>query len=127
MQNHTSLSPRDTLADIQIALKEAREPLLRTRLKAILLRKQDKTPQEIATQLIVSDRSVTGWVLRYNEGGMTALHTKQSGRPTGNPKWNGDIFDDLTKEIDKGGYWSVPRMQEWIKKHHQKSIPEQTV
>ena len=36
-------------------------------------------------------------------------------------------FEELCKEIDKGGYWSIPKMQEWIEKHHHKAIPEQTV
>jgi transposase len=127
MKHHTPLSPKDTLEELSIALKATHDPQLKMRLKAILLRKKEKTPQEIAGQLMVSDRSVTWWILRYNKGGVGALKTRPSGRPEGNPIWDASLFEDLTKEIDKGGYWSIPRMQEWLKKHHNKDIPEQTV
>jgi len=127
MQLHTVLNPRHSLEELRGALTVAREPLFKTRLKAIILRKQDKSPQEIALQLMVSDRSVTSWVLRYNEGGLPTLHTKPAGRPGGNPVWDQEIFDDLAHEIDKGGYWSIPCMQKWIKDHRKESIPEQTI
>ena len=127
MQHHTPLAPRDTLAEIQGALQRTRNALEKVRLKAIILRKKDKTPQEIRNQLMVSDRSVIEWVRRYNEGGISALTVTKGGRPEGNPKWDKDIFEDLAKEIDKGGYWSIPRMQEWIKREKRKEIPEQTV
>ena len=60
-------------------------------------------------------------------GGFSALASNKGGRPEGNPKWDAEIFEALAKKIDKGGYWSIPRMQEWINKHRQKDIPEQTV
>ena len=42
--------------------------------------------------------------------------------------WDTRIFDDLTKEIDKGGrYWSIPLMCAWIKDHKKTDIPENTV
>lgn len=56
------------------------------------------------------------------------LISNKGGRPEGNPKWDTAIFDALVKEIDtKKGYWSIPRMQQWIREHHKKEIPEQTV
>jgi transposase len=78
-------------------------------------------------RLTVDASSVTEWIHRYNEKGTDALVSNKGGRPEGNPKWDQSIFDDLAKEIDKGGYWSVPRMQAWLKKHKNKEIPEQTV
>ena len=43
-------------------------------------------------------------------------------------KWDQSIFDDLVKEIDKGGrYWSIPLMQKWLKEHKKQDIPESTV
>ena len=52
----------------------------------------------------------------------------KGGRPEGNPTWDRAIFDELIKEIDKGGrYWSVPLMHEWIKEKYKKEIPENTV
>ena len=127
MKQHITLRSRDSLARLEQVAKKARDPALKVRLKSIALRRQGKTPHEIAGLLVVTDHSVTNWINRYNEGGISALATKPSGRPEGNPKWDGDIFNELIKEIDKGGYWSIPRMQDWIAKHHQVNIPEQTV
>jgi transposase len=67
------------------------------------------------------------WITKYNSGGSLALASNLGGRSEGNPKWDAEIFDELAKEIDKGGYWSIPRMQDWIKTHKKKEVPEQTV
>jgi transposase len=66
-------------------------------------------------------------VAAYNTGGIDGLAMSKGGRPEGNPKWESSIFNDLIKEIDKGGYWSIPLMQDWIARHHAVNIPEQTV
>ena len=91
------------------------------------MKKKGKKRYEIVEQLTVDAKSVTTWLARYNEGGADALVSNKGGRPEGNPKWDGSVFEALAKEIDKGGYWSIPRMKEWIAKHHNKEIPEQTV
>ena len=127
MKHHITLRAHDATARLEEAAKHTRDPALRVRLKAIVLRKQGKTPQKIAELLVVTDRSVTGWIRRYNQGGITGLTTRPSGRKEGNPKWDASIFNDLTREIDKGGYWSIPRMQDWIARRHAVNIPEQTV
>jgi transposase len=127
MKQHIALCAHDSLQDLEIALKKVRDPAEKTRLKAIILRKQGKSPQEIAERLMVTDRSVTGWILLYNKGGKQGLATKPPGRAEGNPKWDASVFEKLAKEIDKGGYWSIPKMQEWLKRNCDKYIPEQTV
>lgn len=127
MKKHIILSPHDSTDSLLVAVKKTRDLGEKNRLKAILLRKQGKTPQEIAESLVVTDRSVTGWIIRYNKEGSAGLASRQGGRPEGNPKWDAEIFDDLAKEIDKGGYWSIPRMQEWLRENKKKTIPEQTV
>ena len=127
MKNHITLCEHDSITDLEIAIKKTQDSSLKVRLKAILLRRKGKTPQEVAESLMVTDRSITGWVIHYNKDGIAGLHTKQGGRPVGNPKWDASIFKELAKEIDKGGYWSIPRMQEWLRKNHKKDIPEQTV
>jgi transposase len=77
--------------------------------------------------LSVSDHSITNWVHIYNKGGIHALATNKGGRPKGSTVWKDDIFADLAKAIDKGGYWSIPIMQKWLTEHHAVHIPEQTV
>ena len=88
---------------------------------------QGKKRFEIVERLTVDAKSVTTWLQRYNEKGTPALLSNKGGRPEGNPKWDTTIFTDLAKEIEKGGYWSIPRMQEWLTTHKKKSVPEQTV
>ena len=127
MKHHIPLAPHDTVEQLAKALKHAHDPIFTMRLRAIVLRKRGNDPQEIAASLFVSDRSVRNWVMLYNAGGITALTPKPKGRSEGNPKWGASLFEDLAKEIDKGGYWSIPRMQAWLKKHHTKDIPEQTI
>lgn len=128
MRVHVPLRAHDTESQLQAALKEASDPILKGRLKAIVLRKQGYDPQEIAQRLMVSDRAVRQWVTAYNESGRTGLAPKQGGRPKGSGVvWDASIFEALAKEIDKGGYWSIPRMRAWIKEYHRKDIPEQTV
>ena len=127
MRNHISLRAHDAEQQLEKALKRALDPIQKMRLKAIILRKQGNDPQEIAERLLISDRAVRAWITLYNEKGVAGLAPKPPGRNEGNPKWDTSIFDTLAREIDKGGYWSIPKMQEWIKAQHKEDIPEQTV
>jgi transposase len=125
--SHITVAGHDTVEALREKLKKTSDEAYKTRLKAILLAKNGKKRYEIVEQLTVDASCVTTWLQRYNKSGTQALVSNKGGRPEGNPIWGASIFDGLAKEIDKGGYWSVPRMQDWIKKHHQKNIPEQTV
>lgn len=125
---HLKIEERhDTIEALQKKLRKATDEAYKTRLKAILLAKKGKKRYEIVDQLTVDAKSVTTWLARYNEQGTAALTTNKGGRPAGNPKWAATVFADLAAAIDQGGYWSIPRMQEWIRTHHKKDIPEQTV
>ena len=127
MAHFTPVAPRHSADELRAAKIRSRDEGQKLRITAIILAKEGKQRQEIVEHLRVSDHSITNWVHAYNEGGIPALTTNKGGRPNGNPKWDRGIFDDLAKEIDKGGYWSIPRMQEWLIKHKGKDIPEQTV
>ena len=117
----------DTVAELKEKLRGAQDEAFKTRVKVIRLALSAYKRYEIAEQLAVDPKSITTWVKRYNKNGTTGLLTNKGGRPEGNPKWDTAIFTALAHEIDKGGYWSIPRMMEWIKKNHRKDIPEQTV
>lgn len=127
MQHHIALRGRDSIPRLETAVKKARDLGARVRLQAILLRKRGKTPQEIAAILAVTDRSVTGWITRYNHAGVAGLATKPSGRREGNPKWDSTHFQKLATAVDQGGYWSIPRMQAWLTAQYGVNIPGQTV
>ncbi len=124
---HIHIQEHDTIAALRQKLKTASDEAYKTRLKAIRLALEGKKRYEISEQLVVDEKSVTTWLRRYNEHGTKALVSNKGGRPKGNPKWDASVFEELAKEIDKGGYWSIPLMQAWLKKHHRKEIPEQTV
>ncbi len=117
----------DTATELRQKLRTAHDEAFKNRVKAILLALEGKKRYEIVAQLAVDPSRVTAWIQRYNKGGTDALIFSKGGRPEGNPKWDATLFDALAQEIDKGGYWSIPRMQEWLKKQYKKDVPEQTV
>lgn len=127
MQQHKELVAHDSIETLSIKLKTTSDGIFKTRLKAIILRKNNHSPQDIAERLMVNDRSVRTWVTIYNQGGIAGLKPKSAGRTEGNPKWDVNIFTALATEVDKGGYWSIPRMQDWISDNYRVDIPEQTV
>lgn len=125
--SHIIVKEHETIEKLREKLKEASDEAYKTRLKAILLAKKGRKRFEIVEQLTVDAKSVTTWLARYNKNGTQALMSNKGGRPEGNPKWDATHFEALTKEIDKGGYWSIPRMQEWLATKYAVNIPEQTV
>jgi transposase len=117
----------NTTASLKQAIKDSRDAGQKTRLRAIIQLKQGATRASIAQEFVVDRSTIRYWIEQYNSDGVSALIFAKGGRPQGNPKWNTDIFTQLAKAIDQGGYWSIPRMQQWIKEHHKEDIPEQTV
>jgi transposase len=124
---HIIVKWEETDEALRKKLRNASDEAYKTRIKAIILAKQGKKRYEIVERLVVDPGSVSSWLRKYNKGGTALLVSNKGGRPKGDLKWDASLFDGLAKEIDKGGYWSIPRMQEWLKKHHHKEIPEQTV
>jgi len=118
---------KETLEELKLNLKKSKDSDQKNRIRAIINIKKGIPKQEVAKDFGVSVVTVIYWVSSYNKGGVDSLLMSKGGRPEGNPKWDTSIFENLTKEIDKGGYWSIPRMREWIKEKYDKDIPEQTV
>lgn len=127
MANRITVAAHDTVEALREKIKKSSDEAYKQRLKIILAAKSNAKRDDVAARLMICTRSISVWVGRYNNGGADALKTNKGGRPEGNPKWDKELFEDLAKEIDKGGYWSVPRMQEWLKKKKKQDIPEQTV
>ena len=117
----------ESIAELRQAIQRSNDEAQKTRIRAIIGLKEGKTRTAVAKSLVVSRTSVISWIARYNHGGVAALKLGVGGRPAGNPVWEASSFEDLAKEIDKGGYWSVPRMQEWLSHHKRVDIPQQTV
>ena len=130
VQNHKQIVLIDThtVAQLRAHLKDINDEAEKTRIRVLLLVKQGATKTKVATEFGIERGTIIDWIHSYNTKGLDGLKTNKGGRPLGNPKWDTTIFDTLVNEIDtKGGYWSVPAMQQWIKETYKQSIPEQTV
>ena len=128
MSKPIKLLNKHSVKELKKALKITKDEGQKTRLKLIIAVKQGKSRKTIAEELHVHNDTISDNVRRYNKSGVNGLTTNKGGRPEGNPKWDKEIFKDLTKEIDKQDkYWSIPIMVEWIKKHKDKNIPYNTV
>ena len=62
--------------DLEIAYKTGDSHFYRTRCKAILLKSQGKSANEIASILDVSIPSVFNWIKRYGDEGINGLKTR---------------------------------------------------
>jgi transposase len=125
---HLYINPQHTAGEIRTLITKTKDEGYKTRLRGIQLALKGTKRSDIAIHLSVNECTVTEWVHRYNEGGLARLASNKGGRPRGTPKWSRDIFTALGNEIKtKKGYWTIPRMQEWIRTTYNKEIPEQTV
>lgn len=127
MAQRITVQRRDSVTALRLKIKESSNEGQKARIRAIIHIKEGATRVEVARRFVVDTDSLTSWVKAYNKGGVDALNMSKGGRPEGNPKWDTAVFDALAKAIDRGGYWSIPRMREWIREHHHEDIPEQTV
>jgi transposase len=123
-----SVRPRHSIAELRHALAHADDEAQKTRIRVIINIREGATRTQIVQRFSICPNTVRNWIRVYNDGGLDALSMSKGGRPEGNPKWNTALFDNLVKEIDKGGrYWSIPLMVEWLKEHYKENVPENTV
>ncbi|TAL50931.1 transposase [Patescibacteria group bacterium] len=122
------LKPRDSVARLERVVASCDNEEQKTRIRVMLALKAGGKQKEVAKRFVIHRETVGNWVRAYNTGGVDALKMSKGGRPEGNPKWDGKMFEALTKEVKKGTqYWSVPLMREWILKNFMVEIPENTV
>lgn len=122
------LVPHHTIAKLIEAKDKSSDDGQKLRIRAIINIKKGKLIKQVSEELLISRRSLSIWINKYNEGGLAGLATNKGGRPEGNPKWDPLIWEKIGETIKiTGGYWSVPKMQEWIFNSYKKMIPEQTV
>lgn len=126
--NRCKIAPHHTLPELVLAKNRSSDDGQKLRLRAIINIKKGKLMKQVSEELVVSEKSLGVWLSRYNEKGIDALASNKGGRPEGNPKWDSAIWETLGDTIKtQGGYWSIPKMQEWIENKYKKAIPEQTV
>lgn len=126
--NRCKLAPHHTLAELVDAKNKSSDDGQKLKLRAIINIKKGKLMRQVSEELVVSQKSLGVWLGRYNEQGVIGLASNKGGRKEGNPKWDEVIWDELGNTIKTtNGYWSIPKMQKWIKDKYKKDIPEQTV
>jgi len=117
-----------TLAELIEAKNKSSDQGQKLKLRAIINLKKGKMVKQVAEELLVSRQSLSAWQKRYNQKGLMGLLTNKGGRKEGNPKWDKGIFEGLTNQVKEiGGYWSVPLMQDWIRRKYHQTIPLQTI
>jgi transposase len=122
------LALHHTLAELIKIKNKSSDDGQKLRLRAMINMKKGKLIKQVAEDLVVSRKSVGTWRATYNEKGVSGLLSNKGGRSEGNPKWDSKIFEHLGKHIKTaGGYWSVPKMQDWIEEVFKKTIPLQTI
>jgi len=98
------------------------------RLRVILSVKIGISSSKTRKELLISSSTYSNWIQKYNNEGKEALKQHNSGRIEGNPKWDAAIFEELFKKLDlMREYWSVLKMQQWIKGQHGVEIPTSTI
>ncbi|PCJ18980.1 MAG: hypothetical protein COB02_09610 [Candidatus Cloacimonadota bacterium] len=122
------LKNHDTEEDLKKAIKSTKNVRYQLRLRTILMLKQGFSPSDIKKALLISPTTYGNYIYKYNEGGKKNLEKYGSGRKEGNQIWDLEIFVELFKKIDcMEEYWSVVKMQEWIKENYGKNIPSSTI
>ena len=128
MAQSIAVAERDSIDELRTVLQKSRDEGQKTRIRAVIAAKVGGSRSHIAALFSICERSVTNWIKAYNESGTEALRTKVGGRPKGSARWSDDIFQRLVAAIDQeGGYWSIPRMQGWLKEHAEHIVPLVTI
>ena len=127
MKKHI-LKTTHTISELIAIKNKSTDEGQKLKLRAIINLKRGKLVKQVSDELVVSRQSLSAWQKIYNERGVDGLLTNKGGRTEGNPVWDTAIFTALTNHVkEKGGYWSVPKIQEWIEKKYNKVIPLQTI
>jgi transposase len=76
------VEPHDTLEELREAVHRTPDANERDRVRMVLYAKEGQTGAAIGKRLGYTDRSVRGWIRRYNRGGLGGLKDlPRSGRP----------------------------------------------
>ncbi|MDR3347179.1 MAG: helix-turn-helix domain-containing protein [Helicobacteraceae bacterium] len=115
---------------IRRTIKNTNDSGFRLRLMIVekLLSEPQLSLQSVAQTLIVNRETVTKCLRLFNSGGIDLLRPKKAGRKEGNPKYDGEIFLELIRVLERSSNdWSVYQMQDYIKEHHDLVVPESTI
>ncbi len=126
----SKLEIKESLGNLESALKKSQNFKVRQRIQSLLLLKKDKFKRQVdlAKFIGVGHSTLKSWIKQYKEFGFDSLTQLQSG---GNYK--GVISDSLHKALEAKmndstnpllGYWHAVQ---WVKEEHNQTINYQTL
>jgi len=115
-----------TIEELKREIRNSKDGRYSLRIQCIILRKEGKSTKEIQETLLISRDTFSRWIRRYNKEGLKGLKNK---KPRGRKnKWDNSLFKELFEELDKNkGFWTIKKMQKFIKERHNIKIPEESL
>jgi transposase len=123
------LKNNNTLEELKQEMRKATDGRYQLRINTIILLKEGQRSGKIQERLLIGSDTYCRWIRSYNEGGLEALkNIKITGRKEGNPEYDDYIFQELFKQLDlMQEYWSVVKMQKFVKELHNIEVPNETM
>ncbi len=122
------LKNHDTEDELLQEIRKSTNGRYQHRLRTILLAKRGLVAKVIQAELLISSATYCKWLKNYNEHGKDILQQHNSGRKDGNPRYEEKIFKELFEKIDlMEEYWSVIKMQKFVKELHDIHVPSETM
>jgi transposase len=122
LQNH------DSENELLQEIRKSNNGRYQHRLRTILLAKRGLPAKAIQAELLISSATYCKWLKNYNEHGKDILKQHNSGRKSGNPKYEDKIFKEVFEKLDlMEEYWSIPKMQKLVLELHNVKVPDETM
>lgn len=123
------LKNNNTLEELKKEMRKATDGRYQLRLNTIILLKEGEKSGDIQKRLLIGSDTYCRWIRSYNEGGMESLkNIKTTGRKEGNPAYDDYIFYELFAKLNlMQEYWSVIKMQKFVKELHCIEVPNETM
>lgn len=123
------LENHNTLEELKKEMRKSTDGRYQLRINTIILLKDGEKSSKIRERLLIGSDTYCRWVRSYNDGGLEALkNIRIIGRKEGNPGYDNYIFEELFKKLDlMQEYWSVIKMQKFVKDLHNIEVPNETL
>ncbi len=123
------LQEHNTLKELKQEMRKATDGRYQLRVNTIILLKEGEKSSKIRERLLIGSDTYCRWIRSYNNGGLKALKDiKITGRKEGNPEYDDYIFEELFGKLDlMQEYWSVIKMQKFVKELHNIEVPNETM
>jgi transposase len=121
----------EDLATLKEQLRGERDPKRKVRVHLLVLLKAGQVTSrgQAAAHLAVHRNTITGWLRRYQHGGLEALLTdKEAGAPAGQKTLPAPVFAQLkTRLATPTGFASYLAIQRWLREEFALEVPYTTL